>query len=116
MYHEQTTLPERGDISATLPDAVVQYLAHTGVGMPIRELARLSDCHASTVSRRVARTEQRRDDPLFDAALRKMENWISGGGSDLQQRLASLEKRIAELAESAVSPGGGGGHEVPPHY
>ncbi len=87
MYHEQTTLPEQGSLAATLPDAVVQYLAHTGVGVPIRELARLSDCHASTVSRRVARTEQHRDDPLFDAALRKMENWISGGGSDLQQRL-----------------------------
>jgi len=33
----------------------------------------------------------------------------------LTQRLAALERRLAELGES-VAAGAAGGHEVPPHY
>jgi len=56
-----------------VPDAVQQYIAHTGAGLSIRDLARMQDCHASTISRRIRRIEQQRDDPLIDAALRRME-------------------------------------------
>ncbi|MGV6813288.1 MAG: DUF6456 domain-containing protein [Brevirhabdus sp.] len=55
-----------------LPDTVAVYLAHTEAGHSIRELARRKGCHASTVLRRVRRTEQRRDDPLFDEALTQL--------------------------------------------
>ncbi|MEL6466053.1 MAG: DUF6456 domain-containing protein [Pseudomonadota bacterium] len=55
-----------------VPDAAVHYLAHTEVGLPIRELARKSGCHASTVLRQIRRFETRRDDPLVDAVLRKL--------------------------------------------
>lgn len=48
------------------------YLEHTETGIPIRALARRSGCHASTVMRQIRRVENRRDDPLIDAALRKL--------------------------------------------
>ena len=50
----------------------MHYLAHTEAGLPIRELARKSGCHASTVLRQIRRYETRRDDPLIDAVLRKL--------------------------------------------
>lgn len=56
-----------------LPAGIADYLDHTGLGLSIRDLARKSACHASTVSRRVRKIEMRRDDPLVDAALRKLE-------------------------------------------
>lgn len=52
-----------------LPDAVRLYLDHTAAGVSLRALARREGCHASTVLRQVRRTENRRDDPLMDAAL-----------------------------------------------
>lgn len=52
-----------------LPDVAVTYLAHTSAGMPIRALARVKGCHASTVLRQVRRVEAWRDDPLVDEAL-----------------------------------------------
>lgn len=55
-----------------VPDAAVHYLAHTEAGLPIRELARKSGCHASTVLRQIRRFETRRDDPLVDGVLRKL--------------------------------------------
>ncbi|SIS87742.1 DUF6456 domain-containing protein [Paracoccus saliphilus] len=51
------------------PDDVELYLRHIRDGVPIRALARELGCHASTVLRRVRRFEERRDDPLVDAAL-----------------------------------------------
>lgn len=52
-----------------VPEAVQRYLTHTEAGLPIREVARRSGCHASTVLRQIRRIETRRDDPLVDRAL-----------------------------------------------
>ena len=52
-----------------LPIAVRLYLDHTEDGQSLRALARREGCHASTVMRHVRRYENRRDDPLMDAAL-----------------------------------------------
>ncbi|KAJ56745.1 hypothetical protein ACMU_07350 [Actibacterium mucosum KCTC 23349] len=52
-----------------VPDAVVCYLTHTVGGQSIREIARRSARHPSTVMRSIRKLEQRRDDPLVDAAL-----------------------------------------------
>ncbi|MDK3020341.1 DUF6456 domain-containing protein [Pseudodonghicola flavimaris] len=52
-----------------VPEPARRYLFHTVAGHPIRELARRSGCHASTVLRQIRRIEMRRDDPLVDAAL-----------------------------------------------
>lgn len=45
------------------------YLVHTELGVPLRELARVQGCHASTILRQIRRAEARRDDPLIDEAL-----------------------------------------------
>lgn len=57
------------NLPAWLPDAVRLYLDHTEEGLSLRELARRKGCAASTVMRHVRRYENRRDDPLVDAAL-----------------------------------------------
>ena len=70
------TKSEQGYCRTALPNWVPQgaarYLAHTEAGQSIRELARQSGCHASTVLRQIRRFETRRDDPLIDAALRTL--------------------------------------------
>lgn len=55
-----------------VPEQAVNYLAHTVEGMSIRSVAKLRNCHPSTILRQVRRLEQRRDDPLVDAALRRL--------------------------------------------
>ena len=55
-----------------VPTGALRYLAHTECGLPIRELARAADCHASTVLRQIRKVEARRDDPLVDSALRQL--------------------------------------------
>lgn len=60
------------DTPTWVPKAARTYLAHTEAGLTIRELARISGCHASTVLRQVRRLESRRDDPLVDAALQTL--------------------------------------------
>jgi hypothetical protein len=57
---------------AWLPPAVQVYLEHTEDGLSLRALARRRGCAASTVLRQVRRYENRRDDPLIDAALSAM--------------------------------------------
>ena len=52
-----------------VPANVRRYLLHTEAGLSIRDLARASGCHASTVLRQIRRVEVRRDDLLVDAAL-----------------------------------------------
>lgn len=75
-------------IARVLPELVPQpvrhYLDHTAAGTSIRALARAAEVHASTILRQVRRIENRRDDPLVDAALRRLsEN--SDAASLLQQ-------------------------------
>lgn len=55
-----------------VPKGAQHYIAHTEQGEPIRALARAAGCHASTVMRQIRKVELLRDDPLVDAALRKL--------------------------------------------
>lgn len=55
-----------------LPEDVRLYLDHVEGGHSIRALARERGCHASTVLRKVQRTETRRDDILVDRALARL--------------------------------------------
>ena len=48
------------------------YFAHTQAGLPIRALARMSGCYASTILRQIRKVEARRDDPLVDAVLNRV--------------------------------------------
>lgn len=72
MRQINSSSPVLAGLPAWVPDAARHYLAHTEAGLPIRELARKSGCHASTVLRQIRRFETRRDDPLIDAVLRKL--------------------------------------------
>lgn len=66
-----------------VPSQVKTYLAHVEEGSSLRQLARQSGVHASTVMRQVRRLESLRDDPLADAALRSLETlWREPGSSD----------------------------------
>ena len=64
--------PALAHIPDWVPAGAKLYLAHTETGTPIRALARMVGCHASTVLRQIRRVETRRDDPLIDAALRTL--------------------------------------------
>lgn len=69
------------------------YLAHVALGEPLRRLAAVSGRHPSTVLRAVRRVEQRRDDPLLDDLLTRIEAVARDPGAP-----APLAK------ESALSP------------
>lgn len=56
-----------------VPEGVRVYLSHTAGGMSLRALARSRGCHASTIMRQVRRFENRRDDPLVDDALSRLD-------------------------------------------
>ena len=60
------------DLPAWVPDAVCAYLRHTRDGTSIRSLARSFGCEPSTISRRIRRIENRRDDVLLDNALTRL--------------------------------------------
>jgi DNA-binding MarR family transcriptional regulator len=53
-------------------NSTLNYLAHTEGGVSLRELARQSGVHASTVMRQIRRVEAKRDDPLVDAFLQTL--------------------------------------------
>ncbi len=58
-----------GQMPEWVSDDVRLYLDHVEGGQTIRALARNTGVHASTILRKVRRTEARRDDPLVDRAL-----------------------------------------------
>ena len=74
---ERTRDHNLNSIPTWVPPYAVRYLAHTEKGVSIRELARHSKCHASTIMRQIRRVESRRDDPLIDAALAALSARVS---------------------------------------
>ena len=54
------------------PSSALAYLAHTDLGVSIRALSRLSQCHPSTISRQISRWERLRDESLIDEALSRL--------------------------------------------
>ncbi|NQY58763.1 DUF6456 domain-containing protein [Cognatishimia sp.] len=74
---ERTRDQNLNSIPTWVPPYAVRYLAHTEKGVSIRELARHSKCHASTIMRQIRRVESRRDDPLIDAALAALSARVS---------------------------------------
>lgn len=89
----QTATPQEAEI----------YLRHVEEGISIRALARELGCHASTVMRRIRKFENRRDDPLVDAALSaKQEETNADHG--FQRVLRRLAEPGAELITSKDMP------------
>lgn len=80
--HAQQSFGSRQRLPAWVPDTVRTYLAHVEDGTSLRNIARETGVHASTVMRQVRRCEGLRDDPLADAALRSLETLWHGSGRD----------------------------------
>lgn len=98
-----------------VPKGAQRYLAHTEAGLPIRELARRSGSHASTILRQIRRVETQRDDPLVDAALRKLgashftQDEITGaaslrGPSKTARHAATLTQKDSNMSFQSVVP------------
>lgn len=56
-----------------VPEAARAYLEHTSAGNSLRAIARRKGVHPSTILRQVRRFESRRDDPLVDRALGRLQ-------------------------------------------
>lgn len=69
MVHARACLPEGKDMPEWVSPDIRLYLEHVEGGQSIRALAREAGVHASTILRRVRKTESRRDDPLVDKVL-----------------------------------------------
>ncbi|MEC7760540.1 MAG: DUF6456 domain-containing protein [Pseudomonadota bacterium] len=80
--HAPKSLGSQRRLPEWVPDTVRTYLAHVEDGTSLRNIARATGVHASTVMRQVRRTEGLRDDPLADAALRSLETLWHGSGRD----------------------------------
>lgn len=83
-----------------VPVAALHYLAHTERGVSIRALAKVRQCHPSTILRQVRRYEGRRDDPLIDDALRALSNATTQGHAKSNKETKNM--KIARLKEQAV--------------
>ncbi|MEM6939220.1 MAG: DUF6456 domain-containing protein [Pseudomonadota bacterium] len=78
-----------------VPSGALHYIAHTENGAPIRAIAREAGCHASTILRQIRKVEMRRDDPLVDAALRK----LGAATADIKRPNRSKRERVARPAQ-----------------
>lgn len=84
-----------------VPPGAMHYIAHTEQGQPIRALARKAGCHASTVLRQIRKVEMRRDDPLVDAALRRLG---AAGAAKIKAKENAVRKAKADIADDALMP------------
>jgi len=101
-------------VSPTLADAqpkwvsasTAMYLQHVCLGVPLRELARRSGCHASTILRQVRKVEQDRDDPLKDEALDRLSAsylaFVQKSQTKTEQEMSSVAARELVNDESEV--------------
>ncbi|RMF33193.1 MAG: helix-turn-helix domain-containing protein [Alphaproteobacteria bacterium] len=83
------------------PRSALVYLAHTSEGVSIRALSRQLGVHPSTVHRQVRRIEERRDDPLFDEAIFRLDQSFGTG-----ERLALLKEPAQMNACKSIEPAG----------
>lgn len=88
-----------------VPVATRNYLAHVEGGQTIRDLAKEADVHPSTILRRVRRVETLRDDPLLDAALRRLlgdapadQSRAVPGGEALRRDAIPLLRHLSDPA------------------
>lgn len=86
-----------------VPEAVRSYLAHVDGGLSLREVARQQGVHASTILRQVRRYENRRDDPLVDAALDGLR--LVEGGDAMRMETQKAQGRPSPLPVDAADLG-----------
>ena len=103
-------LPDRVVPARDLPDWVPAgawlYLSHVGAGQSLRALGRDHGCHASTVLRQVRQFENRRDDPLVDTALRRLDLALRGSPFPLDgmetRPMTSRSQALSKLPDSST--------------
>lgn len=100
----QRTDTGQAPLPGWVPEAAMDYLRHTELGMSIREVAREGGYHASTVLRRVRRFEQRRDDPLVDEALASLGAIHFGTGPDRSCHNEEADHMSAHFAPRPGQP------------
>lgn len=101
MQKSQVTETNGNGALTWVPQAALNYVAHTEGGASIRSLARKAGCHASTVSRQVRSFEARRDDFLVDEALRRLGPHVAGkkpdaSGTAVRDKPVSTEITLTE--------------------
>jgi hypothetical protein len=100
-----TSVRHLADFPAWLPDNARLYLCHVGGGQSIRALAKAEGCHASTVLRKVRAFELRRDDPLVDEALNKIEqHHLQAGAFPVNSNEEDTKKMTAPIRTPMTSP------------
>jgi len=85
-----------GAVPSWVPRAALHYLAHTESGASIRAIAREAGCHASTILRQIRACETRRDDLLFDHALRRLGQRVAApatGSSTKESPMIACSKK-----------------------
>ncbi|WP_149758094.1 DUF6456 domain-containing protein [Roseivivax sediminis] len=87
-----------------VPDDARRYLEHTESGRSLRALAKASGCHASTVMRQVRRIEIRREDPLVDAALKRLGAEVAGVAGHRGDTLAAAKEVDVSSQRTAPEP------------
>ena len=109
---QHVTMLEDNDRKTSAPSAIPKwlprdansYLQHVCLGLSIRELARRSDCHASTILRQVRKIEAERDDPLKDEALERLSasylSFAQKSPINTEQEMSSVAAR--EVIDSDV--------------
>ena len=109
---QHATMLEDNDRKTSAPKAIPKwlprdansYLQHVCLGLSIRELARRSDCHASTILRQIRKIEAERDDPLKDEALERLSavypSFAQVSPINTEQEMSSVATR--EVIDSDV--------------
>lgn len=87
-----------------LPQAVSLYLRHTATGISLRALAREQGCHASTILRQVRRLESRRDDPLVDTALARLDRVLRDTFDQPQERDTDVQQTACHRLPTSTAP------------
>lgn len=79
------------------------YLSHTGAGNSLRALGKAFGCHASTVLRHIRHFEKRRDDPLVDYALQRLEDALPAASLPVSEKGSISMSTISQLPQTALS-------------
>lgn len=92
-----TIIPNSTSQKNASPQEAEIYLRHVEEGISIRALARELGCHASTVMRRIRKFENRRDDPLVDAALSGKQ------AEECDDKFRRILRRLAEPGAELIT-------------
>ena len=89
-----------------LQEAAAQYVWNKVHGKPMREIARATGVHASTVMRHVRKIENNAEDPNIQALIRAAEAAPMDMGHSVRAEIARAKKSRAPMARCWWYPRG----------